>query len=188
MAKVTAPLLSMSASGKIGKAMVFATNKGRNVVRGLVTPSNPKSTGQGTTRLFMGAVARSAKAVITGSGYYNDLKTVVPSGQSWNSTLTTDILTTYGNDDAGIVAMQAEVAALTATNLETEAASKGLSDITISYAGGVTTITAGEMLYMLAKHAFNVKANNPSLFDRAPYDTALASWDDTDVTAFVADL
>lgn len=43
MALVTAPLLSLAASGKLGGAIVFSSWKGRQYVRSLVKPSNPKS-------------------------------------------------------------------------------------------------------------------------------------------------
>jgi len=42
MAKVVAPLGSFSASGKIGKSLVFFSHLGRNVVRGLVTPATQR--------------------------------------------------------------------------------------------------------------------------------------------------
>lgn len=53
MARVEAPLMSLKASGSLGGAIVFGTNKGRNVVRTLVTPSNPRSAGQVATRAMM---------------------------------------------------------------------------------------------------------------------------------------
>lgn len=43
MVKVNAPMLSLDASGKLGGAVVFSKWKGRNYVRALVTPANPKS-------------------------------------------------------------------------------------------------------------------------------------------------
>ncbi len=46
MALVTAPLLSMDASGAVAGAIVFSKWKGRNYVRALVKPSNPNSGGQ----------------------------------------------------------------------------------------------------------------------------------------------
>jgi len=46
MVKVSAPVLSLDASGSIGGAMVFSKWKGRNYVRSLVIPANPKSGGQ----------------------------------------------------------------------------------------------------------------------------------------------
>lgn len=53
MAKVTGPLLSMSASGSIAGAMVFSNSKGRPYVRQLVTPSNPNSDAQQGVRANM---------------------------------------------------------------------------------------------------------------------------------------
>lgn len=46
MVKVTAPMLSLGASGALGGAIVFATWKGRPYVRELVKPANPRSGGQ----------------------------------------------------------------------------------------------------------------------------------------------
>jgi len=43
MARVTAPLMSLDASGSVGKAIVFSRWKGRSYVRRHVFPANPKS-------------------------------------------------------------------------------------------------------------------------------------------------
>lgn len=53
MAKVTGPLLSMSASGSVAGAMVFSSSKGRPYVRQLVIPRNPNSNGQQGVRANM---------------------------------------------------------------------------------------------------------------------------------------
>jgi len=50
MAKITGPLLSLSARGSIGKSMTFSSAKGVPYVRQLVIPANPKSTAQVLTR------------------------------------------------------------------------------------------------------------------------------------------
>lgn len=50
MAKLKAPLLSLGASGAIGKSIVFFNWKGLDVAREYVVPSNPKSTAQMTQR------------------------------------------------------------------------------------------------------------------------------------------
>lgn len=50
MALVTGPLLSLDASGQVAGSLVFSKWKGRPYVRQLVTPSNPKSAGQVSTR------------------------------------------------------------------------------------------------------------------------------------------
>ncbi len=53
MALVTAPLLSLDASGKVAGAIVFSKWKGRNYVRSLVKPANPRSGGQVSMRSMM---------------------------------------------------------------------------------------------------------------------------------------
>lgn len=189
MSKVVAPLGSFSASGKIGKSLVFFSHLGRNVVRGLVTPANPQSETQGDSRLLLGALGRAARAVVRPSDWLTDMLTVVPSGQTWVSYMIRNVVNIYGGGATGVAALNAAADGQSATNWETQAASVGLTDLTISYAAsGEQTITAGAQLYAIAAHTFNVKGSNPSLFDRAPYTTALASWDSADVVLFVADI
>jgi len=55
MAKLKAPLLSLGASGAIGKALVFFNWKGLDVAREYVVPANPKSTAQNTQRAYVTA-------------------------------------------------------------------------------------------------------------------------------------
>jgi hypothetical protein len=50
MAKTTAPLLSFSAAGQIGKAQVYATWRGRAYARRYTIPANPRSANQTQTR------------------------------------------------------------------------------------------------------------------------------------------
>ncbi len=50
MAKPRAPLLSFGASGTIAKTLTYATWRGIDYVRERVTPQNPKTAGQTTTR------------------------------------------------------------------------------------------------------------------------------------------
>lgn len=50
MAKVSAPLMSLDASGQVGKAIVFSKWKGVNYVRRHITPANPQSTDQTAIR------------------------------------------------------------------------------------------------------------------------------------------
>lgn len=53
MAKLKAPLLSLGASGAIGRAIVFFPWKGLDVAREYVIPSNPKTTKQTTQRDYL---------------------------------------------------------------------------------------------------------------------------------------
>jgi len=56
--KVTAPLFSLDASGSIGGAIVASKWKGRNYMRRLVTPSNPRSGPQMSNRGMMGFLSQ----------------------------------------------------------------------------------------------------------------------------------
>lgn len=53
MAKLKAPLLSLGASGAIGKSIVYFPWKGLDAAREYVVPSNPKTTAQTTQRGYM---------------------------------------------------------------------------------------------------------------------------------------
>ena len=95
MAKVTGPLMSMSASGKFGGAMVFASRLGQNVARNLVTPANPMTIGQVTARNIVrvcGAAQKFARlSVLHGAGRLVTDKVAItaitPQGQTWNGHL-----------------------------------------------------------------------------------------------------
>jgi hypothetical protein len=64
MAKVSAPLMSLDASGQVGKAIVFSKWRGVNYVRRLVTPANPQSDDQTAIRDL---VTDASKAWATGA-------------------------------------------------------------------------------------------------------------------------
>ena len=189
MTKVVAPLGSFSASGKIGKSLVFFSHLGRNVVRGLVTPKNPKSEGQGDSRLLLGALGTATRAVVSPSDWLSDADTVTPSGQTWVSQMVRTIISIYGTGTTGVAALNSAFDGHSAGNWQTQAESLGLADFTIDYAtSGEQTISAGAQLYAIAAYTFNVKGSNPDLFDRAPYTTALSSWASSDVVDFVTDI
>ena len=65
MAKLSAPLLSLGASGQIGKALVAATWKGIAYFRQYVVPANPNTTAQKTQRNLMKAIVLAWRAYIT---------------------------------------------------------------------------------------------------------------------------
>jgi hypothetical protein len=187
MSKVVAPLQSFSASGKIGKSLVFFSHLGRNVVRGLVTPANPESETQGDSRLLLGALGRAARGVARPSDYYAAIIQFVPAGQTWVSAMISYIISAYGSGATGVAALNAAYDGQAATNWEAQAALRGLTDLTITYAAsGEQTITAGAQLYVLAQMAIAKHAQYPTLFNVTPYTTALASWDSADVVAHVA--
>ena len=189
MARVVAPLQSFSASGQVGGSLVFFSHLGRNVVRALVTPRNARSETQGDVRLLLGAIGRACSAVVRPASYYNDLINVVPAGQTWVSYMQTLVQNHFGTGNIGVAALKAAESGSTPTNWDSLAAGLGLSALTIPYANSTDqTLSAGTQLYALAQAAFNIRAVNPTLFNRAPYTTAFASWDDAEVTSFVTDL
>lgn len=189
MAKTVAPLQSFSASGKVGKSIVFFSHLGRNVVRGLVTPRNTKTESQGDVRLLMSALGRAAKVPAFGGVYLADLTQVTPAGQTWVSAMITGVQGLFGKSRTGITALLAAASGHSeAAVFTSEALALGIGDVTIDYAGTPSTIGKGAILYALAAYTMSVKAVNPTLFARTPYTTALASWDSTDVAAFADDL
>lgn len=61
MALTTAPLLSMRASGQIGKTLVYGTWKGRAYARSHVVPANPQTAAQTNNRKLMAFLVASHK-------------------------------------------------------------------------------------------------------------------------------
>lgn len=156
MAKVTGPLMSMSASGKFGGAMVFAVNKGRNIVRQLVTPANPKTVGQLAVRNKL-SVAAAIQKVINRTLTISALLTVrdevalrnyAPSGETWNAGVTREVVGTGG---AKYSAATTAYAIVTASAWQTAALalSKPYADLVLRDTDnvGTITVTAGEQFF-----------------------------------------
>lgn len=61
MALVTGPLMSMSATGSVGKALTFSNSKGAPVARGYKVPSNPNTAAQQAQRALMSAAVAGWK-------------------------------------------------------------------------------------------------------------------------------
>lgn len=119
MAKVTGPLLSLSASGTVGKALTFANWKGINTARIASTPSNPKTVNQMANRAFLAAGGKVTKVTDPASTEATFLRTKTPAGQSYASYFVREMLGT------GNVNMSA---AKTAYNLGGNAAAKAIFD------------------------------------------------------------
>jgi hypothetical protein len=85
MAKCTAPLLSLSASGKFADTLVCSTWKGINVMRQYVRPSNPDTVAQGEQRDAMSACVNAWKNYFTAvlcRGAWNRLALVLADTMS----------------------------------------------------------------------------------------------------------
>ena len=183
MAKVTAPLMSMSASGKIGDAIVFFGWKGINVVRGFVKPANPMNAAQGNQRVMFGGTGRAVAEIKPEKAFAQqliDLK-LITSGQTKQSFLVKYILAHYITDSTSYAA---ELAALTAhtayTAFVASATELGLVDFSLDY----DTVGAYDKalgLYLIAKAAIDLGLTG------TPYTTNITTWDLAAVEAMVND-
>lgn len=183
MAKVTGPLMSMSASGKIADAIVFGAWKGVNYVRQYVIPANPQSTGQGDQRIMVGGTGRAVGKVSVDSiidGKLNDLG-VIPSGQSKQSYLVKYILDHYLDSVTNYEAQLASLTGHTAyTAFGSGADTLGITEFDLAYAD-TEPYDKALGVFLLAKTCIALN------FTGEPYSSALADWTGADVDLFVAD-
>lgn len=183
MAKVQGPLLSMSASGKIGDAIVFFGWKGINVVRGWVKPANPQTAGQGDQRIIVGGTGRAVGEVKPEKAYAQQLidLNLIPGGQTKQSFLVKYILDHYLTD---ATAYAAELAALTAHTVygafTAAAGTLNIVDFDLDYATAVA-YDKGLGLYLLAKAAIDLS------FTGTPYTSNITAWVTADVNGMIND-
>ena len=183
MAKVTGPLYSMSASGKIGDALVFFGWKGNNVVRGFVIPSNPQSTGQGDQRIIMGGTGRAVGKVQPSSPFAQQLidLNLIPGGQTKQSFLVKYIIDHYLYNATVYAAELVAVAAHAEYDVfQSSADTLGIVEFDLDYATNAAYNKALG-LYLIAKAAIALG------FTGTPYTTALASWVTTDIEGMVTE-
>lgn len=160
MAKVKGPLMSMEASGAYGGALVFGRRLGANVVRQLVTPSNPRSDGQqisrNRVRVFGALQSFFNKTTLVADGETlidkERIAELTPSGQRWNSYLQQVGIgsggTAYTAAEAAWSALDA--AAHTAWDTAAAALSPALHDVAQKGEGGVDepAKSAGEVWFI----------------------------------------
>lgn len=159
MAKLTGPLFSMDASGAFADAIVFSKWKGRNTARRLVTPSNPRTSGQELARNRMRVMGRgmhfAATATTVRSGQTVTDQTLItqntPSGQAWNGHL---IKSGIGTGGAAYTAAAAAYTALQAgdkTAWDTAAGALSppflAAPQTVAGGGSTTAISAGQCFF-----------------------------------------
>lgn len=184
MAKVTGPLMSMTASGKIGDAIVFAAWKGVAYVRQFVIPANPQSTSQGDQRIVVGGTGRACGKVGVTSPFNVKLglKGVIPAGQSKQSYLVKYILTHYLDT---MTKYSAELAAVTAysgiTSFNAGANTLGITAFDLDYAmvGQYSKALGITLLY---------KTQQALGFTGSAYTPTLATMTATKVHAFITTL
>ena len=178
MARVTGPLMSMEASGTIGKSLTFANWVGRQYVRRWTRPSNPQTAdqmGQRNAFSVIGVGVSQANKCLqfnssTGKTDERAFREKTPSGMRWNGYIQ-KVLT--GSGAAGYHAATAAWNALASkTAWETTAA--GLTPPVPSaptyLAGGAggTGATPGEVLFIMNYGLYLVGARTTAPNDTPP--------------------
>lgn len=184
MAKVTAPLMSMSASGKIADAIVFFTWKGRNVVRQWLAPANPQSTGQGDRRIIMGGTGRAVAEIVVDQAFHQQLidLELIPGGQTKQSFMVKYIIDNYisnaTNYSTELACMKAHAAS---DHIQEVADALTLLEFDLTYA---TVDPYDERLgiYLLGKAAIALG------FTGTPYTKTLANWTGPHFSSLQTDL
>lgn len=163
MAKVSGPLLSLDARGKIGGAMVFSGWKGTQTVRQLVTPANPRSTDQMTTRTKLAVAGKATKVTEYNSSFADWLRSVAPNGQSWASYLQKEVLgPNFSNFDAAVTAYNLGGNATEKGYIDAAAADIGVEAVNLTSIGG-TTYSAGQVLCAIYMRAYALGAPEATL-------------------------
>lgn len=189
MAKVTGPLMSMTASGKLADTIVFFSWKGVSTVRQWLIPANPQSSDQGDIRLVIGGVGRAAGKCVADSSYHDQLKDldVIPAQQTKQSYLVQYIKDNFIAGSGATMtgnygSVLAEVTGHTAyTSFAAGADTLVLTDFDISYAS-IDPFEKELGLYLLAKAAIALG------FSGSPYTKTLASWTGAHIDKLVAHL
>lgn len=183
MAKVTGPLMSMSASGKLANSLVFFAWKGNNVVREYLKPANPRSSAQGDQRIIMGGVGKAVGKIVAGGAFAQQLidLELIPSGQTKQSYLVKYILTNYLYNATVFGTELANCTGHTAyTSFGAGADALTIVEYDLDYAT-IAPFDKALGLYLIAKSAIALS------FTGSPYDTALSSWTATEIDEMVAD-
>ena len=184
MAKVSAPLMSMSASGKLADAIVFFTWKGRNVVRQWLIPANPQTSGQGDRRIICGGTGRAVGQITVDENYHQQLidLELIPGGQTKQSYMVKYILDNYllnaTNYSTQLACMKAHAAS---DHIQEVADALGLLEFDLSYAS-VAPYDERLGVYLMAKAAIALA------FTGSPYTKTLSAWTGPEFSNFQTDL
>lgn len=188
MAKLTGPLFSLDARGKLGSALVFIGWKGIKTARQWLKPANPQSADQGDVRLVLGGLGRSVGKVGVDSAIHTQLKdlALIPDQQSKQSYLVQYIRDNYlagtgATFTAAYVAMLAELTGHTRYSVFLSGADDlNITAFDITYAS-IDPFNKALGIYLLAKAAIALN------FTGSPYSIALASWTTANIAEFTAD-
>ena len=188
MAKVTGPLFSVAASGKLGDALVYFPWKGRHVVREWLKPANPQSADQGDIRLILGALGRACSPIHKTSVVADDVRLYMKTGNTWIAEIVQYMIDTEVNDGTAWDALVTEAEAHAAwAAFGTEAVALNLAQLDIAYKGCSDLAAPGTILYLIAKCLTNWELLGTKGFQRSPYTIALASWVEANIQSMVAE-
>lgn len=189
MAKVTGPLMSMTASGKLANTLVFFSWKGVATVRQWLIPANPQSDGQGDIRVVLGGLGRAVGKVGVDSAFHDKLKAldVIPAAQTKQSYLVQYIKDNYiagggatmAGNYASILAELTGHSAYTAFGVGAD--DLGITEFDLDYAS-IAPFEKGLGVYLLAKAAIALG------FTGSPYTKTLSAWTSAEVDKLVAHL
>lgn len=183
MAKVTGPLMSMSASGKLADSIVFFSWKGTNVVRQWLKPANPQSEDQGDRRIMLGGTGRAVGKIQPSKAFAQQLIDLglIPGGQTKQSYLVKYILDHY---ITGATSYLLELSACTNHTVygAFTAAAETLTivEFDLDYAT-YAPYDAALGLYLIAKSAIDLS------LDGTPYTTNITAWVTADVNGMIND-
>lgn len=153
MAKVTGPLMSMSASGTVGSTITFDK---RGFVRERVIPANPQSDAQGNVRQMLLGVQKALSRI--GATVITAVKSIAPVSYRWNAFL---LQAAIGPNSSEFEASRTAYAALTAPQRDAwnlAAVALGLTDQSIIYATDAP-ISAGLALFAVSRALFALGLN-----------------------------
>ena len=154
MSKVSAPFLSLDASGTVASTLTASKWKGRNYMRLRIIPANPQTAGQKTVRSVLGTLAKACSAVLTsfvdvasvGSPFFTTARDNAPSGQSWISWLQKVMYSLFAGRVSAYGSLSGTIKGYY------DASATGISMASYTDKAGVAH-TAGEQLYLLAYFA-----------------------------------
>ncbi len=158
MARVTLPLLGVSATGKLGQAIVYMpiphARDGLTSVRRWLKPKNPESEAQGDVRLKVKAAGYGVSFIQANSVLETQLKAATPAGNIWNAYF---LKQCFGSNMANIdAALTAWDTAANSAKWTAVATSLGILDADITYAS-IDPITKGEILFLHAAAAYDLE-------------------------------
>jgi len=174
MAIVKGPMMSLDASGSLADAIVFSKWKGRNYVRQLVTPANPRSGSQTGFRASMKFLAQNWTTLTAGEkATWLDRATDMIVSEfnaftSYNQLRWRNFLTPSKEDPAAEVSTPALAA--------TGAAVAGVRMATVTLTDGATPPDWGYLLFRSLTTAFTPGISNT---------IALFPWDSGGATVYI---